>query len=126
MSFPPVQSSFNPFTCHQVLFAVYAFLSKGSVPLKALMLLEQSVTTLTYQVQDMFRDGKSIAGWLQTLRQVYDAVNIENKIVDGTVPYPRPGSDPEIGMKIEFKSVFISLATQTPEKFATESLTRGG
>ena len=95
-----------------MLFAVYAFLSKGSVPLKALMLLEQSVTSLTYQLQDMFRDGKSIAGWLQTLRQVYDAVNIENKVVDGTVPYPRPGSNPEIGMKIEFKSVLSFVASE--------------
>lgn len=73
------------------------------------MLLEQSVSSLTYHLQDVFRDGKTIAQWLQNLRQVYDAINIENKLVDGTLPYPSPKETPktpdevDAGVKIEFK-----------------------
>lgn len=91
-----------------ILFAAYAYCTNGSVPLKALMLLEQSVSSLTYHLQDVFRDGKTIAQWLQNLRQVYDAITIENKLVDGTAPYPNPkaSTDPaevDAGVKIEFK-----------------------
>lgn len=103
-----------------ILFATYAYMSQGSVPLKALMLLEQSVSNLTYHLQDVFRDSKTIANWLSDLRNVYDAISIENKLVDGNEPYPQPkpepalGSDEKVasdedaqgGMKIEFKCVF--------------------
>jgi hypothetical protein len=100
-----------------IIFAAYAYCSDGSVPLKALMLLEQSVSTLTYHLQDVFRDGKTIAQWLQNLRQVYDAITIENKLVDGVVPYPQPNKpddketvDGDTGVKIEFKYVAILLS----------------
>lgn len=92
-----------------ILFAAYAYCSNGSVPLKALMLLEQSVSSLTFHLQDVFRDGKTIAQWLQNLRQVYDAITIENKLVDGTIPYPKPkdteadATEVDAGVKIEFK-----------------------
>lgn len=105
-----------------IIFAAYAYCSNGSVPLKALMLLEQSVSTLAYHLQDVFRDGKTLVQWLQNLRQVYDAITIENKLVDGDVPYPQPKKlddkeaiDGDTGVKIEFKYVlcllFISLAS---------------
>jgi hypothetical protein len=78
------------------------------------MLLEQSVSTLAYQLQDVFRDGKTIAQWLQNLRQAYDAITIENKLVDGVVPYPQTKNsgdkeaiDGDTGVKIEFKYVAI-------------------
>jgi len=76
------------------------------------MLLEQSVSTLAYHLQDVFRDGKTIAQWLQNLRQAYDAITIENKLVDGVVPYPQTKNsgdkeaiDGDTGVKIEFKYV---------------------
>ncbi|KAF8336499.1 P-loop containing nucleoside triphosphate hydrolase protein [Cantharellus anzutake] len=91
-----------------ILFAVYAYYSNGSLPLKALMLLEQSVSTLTFHAQDMIRDGRSIVTWLQNLRQVYDAVKVENQIMDGILDYPQPNSDPDMGMKVEFNNVSFS------------------
>ncbi|KAF8323957.1 P-loop containing nucleoside triphosphate hydrolase protein [Clavulina sp. PMI_390] len=98
-----------------ILFAFYAYTSNGSVPLKALMLLEQSISSLTYHLQDFFRDGKTIAEWLQNLHQVYEAISIENKVVDGATPYPLPSppiektdsdeGNGDVGMEIEFKDV---------------------
>ena len=67
------------------------------------MLLEQSVSTLTFHLQDMIRDGRSIVSWLQNLRQVYDAIRVDNQIVDGDLAYPQPDSNPDTGMKVEFK-----------------------
>ena len=67
------------------------------------MLLEQSVSTLTFHLQDMIRDGRSIVTWLQNLRQVYDAIRVDNQIIDGTLDYPQPDNTPEAGMKVEFK-----------------------
>lgn len=89
-----------------ILFAGYAYCSDGSVPLKALMLLEQSVSNLTYHLQEMMKDGRTVTQWLTNLRQVYEASDIDNMLKDGDVPYPEktnPAVDIDGGMKIEFK-----------------------
>jgi len=93
------------------------------------MLLEQSVSTLAYHLQDVFRDGKTIAQWLQNLRQAYEAITIENKLVDGVVPYPqtkdsgeKEAIDGDTGVKIEFKYVAALYSTLLASLANTEYL----
>ncbi len=58
---------------------------------------------VVYDVKDSYTSAVDIVTWLQNLRQVYDAIRVDNQIIDGTLDYPQSDNTPEAGMKVEFK-----------------------
>ena len=84
------------------MFALQAISSPGSVPLKSLTLLGSSATSLSYSITFLARRLGALAEYRATIKTLYEAVNITNNLVDGSVSYPTPASARE-GMKIEFQ-----------------------
>ena len=55
------------------------------------------------RLRDIFRTMGSISARLSSLRKLYEAENIPNKVVDGTTPFPENAQSIGDGISLEFR-----------------------
>ncbi|KAH9069743.1 HlyB/MsbA family ABC transporter [Lactarius deliciosus] len=91
----------------RVVFTFQAVKKPTSMPvsLASLHLLQQSSGTFVMRINDIFRKMGSISDRLASLRKLYEAENIPNKIVDGTIPFPENAQSISDGISLEFRNV---------------------
>ncbi|KAH8996474.1 P-loop containing nucleoside triphosphate hydrolase protein [Lactarius hatsudake] len=91
----------------RIVFTFQAVRKPTSMPvsLASLHLLQQSSGTLVKRINDIFRRMWSISDRLASLRKLYEAENIPNKIVDGTIPFPENAQSISDGISLEFRNV---------------------
>ncbi|KAH8996469.1 HlyB/MsbA family ABC transporter [Lactarius hatsudake] len=91
----------------QIIFTLQAVKKPMSIPvsLASLHLLQQSSDTFVMGVDDIFEKMGSISDQLSSLRKLYEAENIPNKVVDGTIPFPENAQLISDGISLEFRNV---------------------
>jgi len=89
----------------QIIFTLQVVQKPSSIPvsLASLHLLQQSSSTFVARIHDILRDMESISSRLSDLRKLYEAENIPNKIVDGTIPCPENAQSIDDGISLEFR-----------------------
>ncbi|KAH9054293.1 HlyB/MsbA family ABC transporter [Lactarius vividus] len=91
----------------QIIFTLQAVKKPMSIPvsLTSLHLLQQSSSTFMMQINDIFQRMGSISDRLSSLRKLYEAENIPNKVVDGATPFPENAQSVSEGISLEFRNV---------------------
>ena len=89
----------------QIIFTLQAVQKPTSIPvsLASLHLLQQSLSTFASRIRDIFHTMGSISARLSSLRKLYEAENIPNKVVDGTTPFPENAQSIGDGISLEFR-----------------------
>ncbi|KAH9034132.1 HlyB/MsbA family ABC transporter [Lactarius hengduanensis] len=91
----------------QIIFTFQAVKKPMSIPvsLASLHLLQQSSNTFVMSINEIFQKMGSISDRLSSLRKLYEAENIPNKVVDGTIPFPENAQSISDGISLEFRNV---------------------
>ncbi|KAH9054292.1 HlyB/MsbA family ABC transporter [Lactarius vividus] len=91
----------------QIIFTLQAVKKPMSIPvsLASLHLLQQSSDTFVMSINVIFEKMGSISDRLSSLRRLYEAENIPNKVVDGTIPFPENAQSISSGISLEFRNV---------------------
>ncbi|KAH9028877.1 HlyB/MsbA family ABC transporter [Lactarius pseudohatsudake] len=91
----------------QIIFTLQAVKKPMSLPvsLASFHLLQQSSSTFVMQINDIFQRMGGISDQLSSLRKLYEAENIPNKVVDGTIPFPENAQSVSDGISLEFRNV---------------------
>ncbi|KAH8993526.1 HlyB/MsbA family ABC transporter [Lactarius akahatsu] len=91
----------------QIIFTFQAVKKPMSIPvsLASLHLLQQSSDTFMMSIDVIFETMGSISDRLSSLRKLYEAENIPNKVVDGTIPFPENAQSISDGISLEFRNV---------------------
>ena len=89
----------------QIIFTLQAVQKPSSIPvsLASLHLLQQSLGTFVSRITNIFYNVGSISSRLSSLRKLYEAEKIPNKIVDGTIPFPENAQSIGDGISLEFR-----------------------
>ncbi|KAI5120220.1 hypothetical protein M0805_000035 [Coniferiporia weirii] len=91
----------------QIVFTLRAVQYPESIPitLASLNLIQSTVSSFSHTVFSFFDQFGSIAEQLDSIRKLYEIMNIRNRIVDGTEPYPENTQDARSGISVEFRNV---------------------
>jgi hypothetical protein len=102
---PYMYPAFSNLMSLQIIFTLQAVQKPTSIPvsLASLHLLQQSLSTFVMRIQDIMEDMGGISAGLSSLRKLYEAENIANKVVDGTIPFPENAQSIDNGISLEFR-----------------------
>lgn len=89
----------------QIVFTLRAVQYPSSIPvsLASLNLIQQTAQSFSHTIMWFAKEVGSVSERLANLRRLYEAENIENKIQDGTVPYPEDEQSVKSGIALEFR-----------------------
>ena len=89
----------------QIIFTLQAVQKPSSIPvsLASLHLLRQSLGTFARRITDISYNVGNIYTRLSSIRKLYEAEKIPNKVVDGTIPFPENAQSIGDGISLEFK-----------------------
>ena len=89
----------------QIIFTLQAVQKPSSIPvsLASLHLLRQSLGTFARRITDISYNVGNIYTRLSSLRKLYEAEKIPNKVVDGTIPFPENAQSIGDGISLEFR-----------------------
>ncbi|KAI9446635.1 HlyB/MsbA family ABC transporter [Lactarius indigo] len=106
----------------QVIFTLQVVQKPSSIPvsLASLHLLQQSTSTFMMRIHEILRDVESISSRLSSLRKLYEAENIANKVTDGTIIFPENAQSICDGISLEFRDV--SFRYPRSERYALRSI----
>ena len=87
------------------MFTFQAVQRPASIPvsLASFNLLQQSLYSFVLRIDAILRNAGSISERLSSLRKLYEAENIPNKVVDGTIPFPENAQSIGDGISLEFR-----------------------
>ncbi|KAH9048502.1 HlyB/MsbA family ABC transporter [Lactarius hengduanensis] len=91
----------------QIIFTLQVVQKLSSIPvsLASLHLLQQSSSTFMMRIHEILQDVESISTQLSSFLELYEAENIANKVVDGTIPFPENVQSIGDGISLEFRNV---------------------
>ncbi|KAF5351573.1 hypothetical protein D9758_007222 [Tetrapyrgos nigripes] len=93
---------------HQVVFALRAVQQPSSIPLSlaSLTLITSTTTSFSNSLLRLFQQGGSIANHWADVRRFYEVVAVENRVRDGSFPFPENQKEMELsGVQLEFRNV---------------------
>ncbi|KAJ3719796.1 P-loop containing nucleoside triphosphate hydrolase protein [Lentinula raphanica] len=90
-----------------VVFTLRAVQYPASIPvsLASLNLITSSASSFSHTLLRLFEQTGSISDNFATIRKMYDAINLPNRIPDGITPYPENQQSLKSGMSVEFRNV---------------------
>ena len=102
----------------QVVFTLRAAQYPTSIPVSmaSLSLIQQSSNSFLRQVEQLFDGTESLGGNLRSLRKLYEADKIPNRILDGDKPYPENAQSLRTGIGVEFRLV-LSVLSMDPRSW---------
>lgn len=56
-------------------------------------------------IHNFFQQTGSVIDRFASVRKLYDVLNVQNKIVDGTIPFPEDRQKARGGLSVEFRYV---------------------
>ncbi|PCH33034.1 hypothetical protein WOLCODRAFT_159789 [Wolfiporia cocos MD-104 SS10] len=91
----------------QIIFTIRAVQYPASVPvsLASLHLIQQTTSDFGFTMFRFMDNFGSIAEQLSKVRNLYDIATIQNRVQDGTVPFPEDTEKLKSGIAIEFRNV---------------------
>jgi hypothetical protein len=89
----------------QVVIALRAVQQPSSIPvsLASLHLMQNASSVFMTHVRMLLHKTGSFSDRLSALRKLFEAVNIQNKVTDGTVPFPENEQSLRHGISLEFR-----------------------
>ncbi|KAK2462113.1 hypothetical protein APHAL10511_006576 [Amanita phalloides] len=100
----------------QIVFMLRAVRYPASVPIifASLNLITKTTNDFIFTIYFLFERDESILNKITSIRNLYQIIEIPNKVFDGKVPFPENQRSLETGMSIEFRNVsFIYPDTDT-------------
>ncbi|KAF9062259.1 P-loop containing nucleoside triphosphate hydrolase protein [Rhodocollybia butyracea] len=97
----------------QIVFTLRAVQYPSSIPLSlaSLNLITTSASTFSATLLRLYDQTGSISNNFSTICKMYEMMHMENRIQDGTLPYPENQQELQMGMSIEF----INVSFKYPE-----------
>ncbi|KAJ4473834.1 P-loop containing nucleoside triphosphate hydrolase protein [Lentinula aciculospora] len=91
----------------QIVFTLRAVQHPASIPLSlaSLNLITTTATLFSHTLLKLFEQTGSISDNFATIRKMYEAINLANRIPDGPFPYPEDQQSLQMGMSVEFRNV---------------------
>ncbi|KAI0301013.1 HlyB/MsbA family ABC transporter, partial [Multifurca ochricompacta] len=91
----------------QIVFTLRAVQQPSSIPvsLASLHLMQRTSSSFMASVRTLLEQTGNVSDRLSALRKLYEAGNIVNKIVDGTIPFPENEQSIRDGISLEFRNV---------------------
>ena len=91
----------------QVVFALRAVQQPSTIPisLASLHLMQEASDSFMNHITTLLSQTQNFSTQLLDLRKLFEANNIPNKIVDGTVPFPENQQSIRDGISLEFRYV---------------------
>ena len=79
--------------------------SPANIPLSlaSLNLIQNATNNFAFTVYEIVQKTKSVGQQLESVRKLYEVVNIPNVIKDGTVPFPEDAAQLRSGIELEFQ-----------------------
>lgn len=90
-------------TLFQIFFAIRVLWDHSSVTLGDLILLQQTTQSVQSTSSMLLYKVQALSGHMLTIRNIYTLSEMQNKIKDGDVPYPRTAEKSHSGAEIEFR-----------------------
>jgi ABC-type multidrug transport system fused ATPase/permease subunit len=106
--------AFSNLISFQIIFTLQVVRKPASIPvsLASLHLLQQSISTFAMRMHMISENLGSISTRLSALRKLYEAENIQNKVVDGITPFPENAQSIGDGISLEFRYFIYILQTR--------------
>uniref|UniRef100_A0A0W0G9X5 Putative P-loop containing nucleoside triphosphate hydrolase protein n=1 Tax=Moniliophthora roreri TaxID=221103 RepID=A0A0W0G9X5_MONRR len=91
----------------QIVFTLRAVQYPSSIPLSlaSLNLITQTATTFSHTLFNLFSQTGSVADSFATIRQLYEIMEVPNRIADGDIPFPENTRSLQYGIAVEFRNV---------------------
>ncbi|KAE9391046.1 P-loop containing nucleoside triphosphate hydrolase protein [Gymnopus androsaceus JB14] len=91
----------------QIVFTLRAVQQPASIPmsLASLNIITSTSESFSGSLMHIFFRIGSISENFATVRKMYEVINLQNRILDGTIPYPQNQQALQMGMSIEFRNV---------------------
>ncbi|KAK7060894.1 hypothetical protein VNI00_000627 [Paramarasmius palmivorus] len=91
----------------QIVFTLRAVQYPSSIPLSlaSLNLITQTSTSFSHTLFNLFNQTSSVADSFATIRQLYEVMEVPNRILDGNIPYPENQQSLQHGVAVEFRNV---------------------
>ncbi|PIL27886.1 ATP-binding cassette transporter [Ganoderma sinense ZZ0214-1] len=106
----------------QIYFTLRAAQYPAGIPvtLASLNLVQDATYRFAYTVYEIIRRAKSVGHQLESVKKLYEVVNIQNVVKDGTVPFPEDTAQLRSGIELEFRNV--SFKYPDTEKWALRNI----
>ncbi|EIW86264.1 P-loop containing nucleoside triphosphate hydrolase protein [Coniophora puteana RWD-64-598 SS2] len=91
----------------QIVFTLRAVQYPASIPisLASLTLINQTAQSFSSSLFHLFGETFSLAEQFASVRKLYEIEKLQNKILDGTEPFPENQQSLKSGISVEFKNV---------------------
>jgi ABC-type multidrug transport system fused ATPase/permease subunit len=95
----------------QIVIALRAVQQPSSIPvsLASLHLMQTASSVFMEHVRMLLQETGSFSDRLTALRKLFEAVNISNKVTDGTTPFPENEQSLRHGISLEFRYLVCRL-----------------
>ncbi|EJF56134.1 HlyB/MsbA family ABC transporter [Dichomitus squalens LYAD-421 SS1] len=106
----------------QIYFTLRAAQAPASIPLSlaSLNLIQSATDRFAFTVYEIIRRTQSVGHQLESVKKLYEVVNIPNLVKDGTKPFPEDQNQIRSGIELEFRNV--SFKYPDTEKWALRSI----
>ncbi|KAG1746810.1 P-loop containing nucleoside triphosphate hydrolase protein [Suillus lakei] len=106
----------------QIVFTLRAVQKPMSIPLSlaSLTLINQTSNSFSTTLFSLFGESFSLAEQFANVRKLYEIENVQNKVVDGTKPFPENQQALRSGISVEFRNV--SFRYPGSEKYALQNV----
>ncbi|KAG1777296.1 P-loop containing nucleoside triphosphate hydrolase protein [Suillus placidus] len=106
----------------QIVFTLRAVQKPMTIPLSlaSLTLINQTSNSFSATLFSLFGESFSLAEQFANVRKLYEIENVQNKVVDGTKPFPENQQALKSGISVEFRNV--SFRYPGAEKYALHNV----
>jgi ABC-type multidrug transport system fused ATPase/permease subunit len=106
----------------QIVFTLRAVQKPMTIPLSlaSLTLINQTSNSFSATLFSLFGESFSLAEQFANVRKLYEIENVQNKVVDGTIPFPEDQQALKSGISVEFRNV--SFRYPGAEKYALHNV----
>jgi hypothetical protein len=89
----------------QIVFAFRALQQPSTIPssFASLQLMKEASDSFLGHVRVLLLETGNFSDGLLNLRKLFEAGNITNKVVDGTIPFPENQQSIQNGISLEFR-----------------------
>ncbi|KAH9917929.1 P-loop containing nucleoside triphosphate hydrolase protein [Epithele typhae] len=106
----------------QIVFTLRVMQYPASMPvsLASLHLINNATSSFGHRLYEVLINSKSMGEQFSSVRKMYEADNIINKVADGTIPFPEDSLSIRYGIALEFKNV--SFKYPDADKYALRNI----
>jgi ABC-type multidrug transport system fused ATPase/permease subunit len=97
----PVEALGQVYTCLKIVNSP----ATAPISLATLQLVNSAMTSLTQKTRTLGSNIDGLSGQVGNIRDFYTRLDLQNRIPDGSVPFPENAQDISLGISVEFRNV---------------------